>query len=66
MNTVIDARPARRRARPDPDTVRATCPCCGGQVVSSLRYAPRKGYVVTWICWEAMGPKPSCDYRRIL
>jgi len=62
--TVIAARPARRRARPDPDTVRARCPLCGGQVVSRLEY--RGFYVVTWQCWEALGSKPTCTYRRIL
>ena len=64
MNTVIDARPARRRARPDPDTVRATCPCCGGKVVSRLVY--KGAYFIVWQCWEGMGRRPTCDYRRVL
>jgi len=66
QETVIDARPARRRARPDPDTIRARCPCCDGIVVSQLVYTRGKGYFVTWQCWEAMGPRPTCNYKRVL
>lgn len=57
---------ARREKRPDPNDVRAACPCCGSDVVSHWFYVPSHGYVLRWLCWESMGDSPTCDYLRVI
>lgn len=54
----------RKQDVPDADWVRARCPACGGDVVSNAYYVGGRGYVVLWECWESLGEKPSCSYRR--
>lgn len=56
----------RRQEVPDPEWVRGTCPACGGAVVCNAYYVGGRGYVLLWECWESLGEKPLCDYRKVL
>lgn len=51
---------------PDPEWVRGTCPKCGAEVISTAIYVKPKGYVIIWICWNALADSPTCNYTRTL
>jgi hypothetical protein len=57
-----------RRAAPDPEWVRGTCPLCEGPVVSNLYWKGGIGYQIWWQCWNSLdeeGPR-TCTYQRVL
>jgi hypothetical protein len=56
----------KRPEKPDPHWVRATCPVCGGAVVSNAYYVTGKGYLLVWECWESLGEPPTCGYRCVI
>jgi hypothetical protein len=58
--------PVGEREAPDPEWVRGTCPACGALLVSNSYYVGGRGYILVWECWERLGERPTCDYRRVL
>ena len=50
---------------PNPEWVRGQCPQCGEAIVSNLYYIGGRGYLCVWECWNSLGEKPTCQYRKI-
>ena len=49
----------------DPARVRGLCPLCGGPVVSTTYHESREFFIV-WECWNSLGEKAACTYRKAL
>jgi hypothetical protein len=64
--TVLISGHERRAERPEPEWVRAQCPCCGEDVVSNAYYVGGKGYLIVWECWNSQAGGSACDYRHVL
>ena len=66
IETMVHGPRMLANGRPDPQWVRGTCPECGDDLVSNLYYVGGKGYLLVWECWNGLGERPSCCYRRVL